>query len=111
MKSIFEVLQETGLPAAYSHFTTDQEPPDPPFIVYLGAGQDQFRAENEIYLTKNIYQVEYYYTKKDEEAEAEIEKALTDNLFFYEKSADTWIDDQNMFVIYYDVTRKGYYHE
>lgn len=105
--SIFEVLQSTGIPAAYSHFTTDQ---DPPFIVYLGGGQVQFKADNELYKKANIYQVEYYFKTKDEEAEAEIEQALTDASFFYEKSEDEYITDQDLHVIYYDVFRKGFYN-
>ena len=101
---IFEALESTGLPAAYSHFEKETQPP---FVVYTGAGQNQTHADNEIYFSENVYQVEYYFTEKDEEDEAAIEKALTDSLFTYTKSEDVYIEDQDLFVIYYDVARKG----
>lgn len=106
--TFFELLQTTGLPAAYNHFDEDQ---DPPFIVYYGGGQEQFYADNEIYEKENTYQVEYYFTTKDEEAEAAIEEVFESAGFFYSKSPDTYIDDQEVSVIYYDVWRKGYKNE
>lgn len=102
--SIFEVLQSTGLPAAYSHFDKETQPP---FVVYTGAGQNQTHADNEIYFSENVYQVEFYFTRKDEEAEAALEDALQAGLFNYTKSEDVYIEDQDIFVIYYDVARKG----
>ena len=54
--SIFEVLQSTGLPCAYSHFKTAQEPP---YIVYIGRSQNVLEADNTHYWRENKYQVEY----------------------------------------------------
>jgi hypothetical protein len=96
--SIFEVLQSTGLPVAYSHFRTAQEPP---FIVYMGDGQQTLSADNTFYWTDNDYQVEYYFTKKNETNEAAIEAALLSAGYQYDKSEDVYIEDQDLFVIYY----------
>lgn len=96
--SIQDVLTGTGLPVRYSHFTRAQEPP---FIVYLGDGQTHAAADNRYVLKRNIYQVEYYFVKKNEEAEESIEDALETAGFLYEKSSDTYIDEQDVFVIYY----------
>ena len=96
--SIQEVLTNTGLPVRYSHFTSIQEPP---FIVYLGDGQTHATADNRYVMKRNIYQVEYYFTRKNEQAEEAIEDALETAGFLYDKSADTYIDEQNVFVIYY----------
>lgn len=98
--TIFETLKSTGLPCAYSHFNGKVKPP---YLVYIGAGQDTFDADNTHYYRENRYQVEYYFTEKNEANEAVIEKALLDNDFIYEKSEDTFIDDQGVFVIYYQV--------
>ena len=100
MTSIYSVLQSTGLPCAYSHFRTPQEPP---YIVYIGNGQDVFEADNTHYWRKNTYQVEYYFTTKNEQNEASIEDALLTAGFLYEKSEDVYIEDQGVFVIYYYV--------
>lgn len=96
--TIQEVLQSTNLPVRYSHFTTPQ---DPPFLVYLGDGQTHVAADNRYILKRNIYQVEYYFTKKNESLEEAVETALEENGFLFDKSEDTFISDENMFVIYY----------
>ena len=71
--------------------------------MYIGSGQNIFRADDTHYWSENTYQVEYYYTEKDESAEADIEDTLLDNGFNFEKSEDIFIEDQNVFVIYYYV--------
>ncbi len=96
--SIFEILQSTGLPCAYSHFKTKQEPP---FIVYLGNGQNTFAADNTWYYRKNTYQIEYYFNKKSSANEDAIEQALLDAGYQYDKSEDVYLEDQDMFLIYY----------
>jgi hypothetical protein len=98
--SIFETLQSTGLPCAYSHFKTAQEPP---YIVYIGRGQDVLEADNTHYWRENKYQVEYYYKTKNEQNETDIEHALLNAGFVYEKSEDVFIEDENVNVIYYYV--------
>ena len=98
--TIFQTLQSTGLPCAYSHF---KEAQSPPYIVYIGSGQDVFEADNTHYWKQNTYQVEYYFTTKNEQNEEAIEKALLDNGFLYEKSEDVYIEDEGVFVIYYQI--------
>ena len=98
--TIYETLQSTGLPCAYSHFRTDQTPP---YIVYIGNGQDVMEADNTHYWRNNRYQVEYYFTTKNEQNEASIEDALLAAGYLYEKSEDVYIEDQGVFVIYYYV--------
>ena len=96
--TIFQTLQSTGLPCAYSHFKKSQTPP---YIVYIGNGQDTFQADDTHYWKNNKYQVEYYYTTKNESNEAAIENALLGSGFLYEKSEDIYIEDEDVFVIYY----------
>ena len=96
--TIFQVLQSTGLPCAYSHFKKKQSPP---YIVYTGNGQETFQADNTHYWKQNTYQVEYYFTTKNERNEEAIETALLDNGFLYEKSEDIYIEEEEVFVIYY----------
>lgn len=96
--SIFSTLQGTGLPCAYSHFNT---PRTPPYIVYIGNGQDTFSADNTFFWKENGYQVEYYFTSKNEANEAAIESALLAAGYFYEKSEDIYLEDEGVFLIYY----------
>lgn len=97
---IYTILKDIGLPVVYSHF---KEQVKAPFLVYLGNGQDQFSADDITYHKRNLYQVEYYFTKKDESLEDEIETALLDAGYRYDKSEDTYIEDEDVYVIYYSV--------
>lgn len=98
--TIFQTLQSTGLPCAYSHFKTSQTPP---YIVYIGSGQDDLNADNTHYWRRNTYQVEYYFTEKNEQNETAIEDALLASGYVYEKSEDVFIEDEGVFVIYYNI--------
>lgn len=97
---IQETLTSTGLPCAYSHF---RQPVQPPFIVYLGNGQTTFGADNTWVYINNQYQIEYYFTEKNEANEKAIEEALLRDGFNYDKSEDSYIEDEGLFVIYYYV--------
>lgn len=97
---LVDALETTKLPVRYSHFTN---PADPPFLAYLGAGQNQFDADDTIYWKENEYQIEYYYTQKDPDMEETIEDALLANGFRYTKSDDTWLETEGVFLIYYYV--------
>ena len=105
--TLYQILTDpdTGLdiPVAYSHFTKKGAPKEPPYVLYIGEGQETFKADNTFYHTRNTYQLEYYFTEKDETEEAAIEKLLLDNGFLYEKSEDVFIEDEGVFVIYYQI--------
>jgi len=103
--TLFELLETTGLPCAYSHFREDdgQLPEAPPYIVYIGSGQETMAADNTYIWTRNQHQIEYYFTKKNEELEAQLEQLLLDNGYNYTKSEDVFIESENVFVIYYNV--------
>lgn len=101
--TIFELLQSTGIPAAYGVMRQEQTPP---FLVYLGDGQRQFMADDTIYEKQDTYQVEYYFTEKNPVIEEALEASFLADGWIYEKSEDTYIDGQDVFVIYYTVWRK-----
>lgn len=106
--TLYEILTDpqTGLdiPVVYSHFQDAGDAPDsPPYVAYIGAGQDNFEADNTHYYNRNRYQIEYYFTTKDEDQEAAIEHLLLDNGLLYDKSEDVYIEDEGVFVIYYNV--------
>lgn len=98
--TIYEALQSTGLPCVFSHFDTPQKPP---YIAYIGNGQTNFEADDTYYFSYDRYQVEYYFTKKNAANEAAIERSLLESGFRYEKSEDLYLEDQGVFVIYYQV--------
>lgn len=89
-----------NVPVAYGYFDKDQVPP---YLCFLGSGQDKFEADNTFYTKRNRYQIEYYFRKKDTAFEDELEAFLLANGFKYEKSEDIYLDDQDLFMIYYDI--------
>ena len=97
---IYDTLKKTKLPCAYSHFQKAQEPP---YLCYIGSGQLRVPGDNTLVWRKNTYQVEYYFTEKNEANEAAIEKVLLDDGFVFTKSDDVYIEDEGLFVIYYTV--------
>ena len=99
----FHLLEQTGLPCAYSHFRESGSPQSPPYIVYIGSGQNTFSADNTYFFTRNRYQIEYYFTEKNEATEETIESLLLANGYQYTKSEDTYIESEGVFVIYYQV--------
>lgn len=103
--TIYQVLQSTKLPCVHSHFRVkpDEEPVSPPYLAYIGSGQDVADADDTHYWTENTYQIEYYFTEKNEANEAAIEDALLENGYNYTKSEDVYIEDEGVFVIYYQV--------
>lgn len=105
MMSIYQVLQSTGIPCVYSHYKTpdDGEPVTPPYLAYIGSGQNTADADDTHYWRENSYQIEYYFTKKEKAKETAIEDALLENGYNYTKSEDVYIEDEGVFVIYYQV--------
>ena len=98
--NVFEMLKTLGRPVVYGYHTGEQPLP---YLCITGAGQDHFEADTTYYVTKDRYQIEYYFRKKDGAFEMEIEALLLSNGFRYEKSEDIYIDDEDVFVIYYDI--------
>lgn len=61
-----KILDATGYPVAYSHFTaTATKPvPLPPYICYLVDGSPNMMADNKVYQKVNDVNIELYTTKK-----------------------------------------------
>ena len=98
---IFDTLQQAGIPCVYSHFT--QKKYKPPYIIYTGGGQNTFSGDDTIIWRENEFQIEYYFTEKDIDKESQIEEILLDAGYQYTKSEDVYIEDQRVYVIYYQI--------
>lgn len=95
---IGDTLKKTGLPCAYSHF---RSPVKPPYLVYIGSGMDSMTGDNTLYWRENTYQVEFYFKEKNEAQEKAIEEILLEDGFIFEKSEDIYLEDEDVFMIYY----------
>ena len=100
-KEVFQMVASTGLPAAYHHFEEGQSP-EPPFLVYLYPGTNNFSADGTVYQGINQMDIELYTDKKDRTAEREVEAVLKKHGFFYEKN-ETYIETEKMYEVIYEM--------
>lgn len=98
------ILEATGFPVAYSHFTeTDNEPlPQPPFIVYLAVYSSNFMADNKVHIPIENVQIELYTDKKDLDAEAKVEAVLNENEIPFQTS-EIFIDGEQIYQKIYEM--------
>ena len=102
---IVEMLEETGLPAAYDHFS-EGESPDPPFICFLFPGADNFSVDGKVYLKVRNVNVELYTDLKDPELEQTLETVLDQHGIFYQKT-EVWIDSEKLYEVLYQFEMEG----
>jgi len=95
------MVEEMELPSAYHHFA-EGESPDPPFLVFLFPGSDNFSADNVVYHKINRLNVELYTDKKDPVREETIEAVLDKYGIFYDKS-EVWIEDERLYEVLYEM--------
>lgn len=98
IKRVLELLEEIGLPYAYYLF---KEKIEPPFVVYYRSGQVTLSADDTHLWSHNTYIIEYYFKIKESEKEEALEKAILDAGFQFSTDEDEYIEDEDIFVIYY----------
>lgn len=96
-----QMVESIGLPYAYHHFA-EGESPDPPFVVFLYPGSDNFAAEGKVYYKINKLNIELYTDLKDVELEETVEAVLDEHGIFYEKS-EVWIETENLYEVLYQM--------
>lgn len=100
LEELYNILQSTGYPVAYSHF---DKPVKPPFIAYLVIGTTNFFADSETYLKVHDIQIELYTNKKDLKTENVLESVLDSNEIPYEVS-ETYIESEKLYQRIYEVS-------
>lgn len=102
MKTLYELLSSYKFPVSYMKFNVNEgEELTYPYLVYMGDGQDRFISDNLNYFTENNYRVEYYFKFKNENEERDFENFLKENHIIWEKSEDTYIDEEDLYLINY----------
>ncbi len=98
------VLDATGFPVAYSHFTasSNNPVPGPPYICYLVDESANFIADDKVYKKISDVSIELYTNKKDLAAEAILENILDEQSIPYE-SFEVFIDSEKLFQKIYEV--------
>jgi hypothetical protein len=99
-----QILEATGYPVAYSHFTPTEEfpVPEPPYICYLSTSSSNMKADNKVWHQIGNVQIELYTLKKDLIAEAKLETVLTEYEIPFE-TVETFIESEELFQKIYEV--------
>lgn len=102
MDKLLKIINEIGLPFAYSHFA-EGESPKPPFLVYLFPKNKHFGADGLVFYKNTQVDLEVYTYKKDLELEERIEEILDRKKIYYEKS-EVWIASERLYEVLYEFT-------
>lgn len=100
-EQVVALAEETGLPFAYDHFVEGQSP-EPPFLVFLYPGANNFAADGIAYFKVNRLHLELYTDEKSIELEEKVEAVLIRHGIFYGKS-EVWIESENLYEVLYEM--------
>ena len=93
------MVEAIGLPCAYDHFA-EGESPDPPFVVFLLPGTNNFMADGEVYEQVTEVSIELYTDLKMPPLEEQVEDVLRAYDIPWDKT-EVWIEDEKMFEVRY----------
>ena len=96
-----QILSEYSVPSAFSHFTGGHEPP---FITWLCPNTDNFNADNSVYAVIPTLEIELYSRVDVIKEEAKLEAFLTEKGIVWDKSSQTWLDDEKVMMTIYEVS-------
>lgn len=100
-EQITAMVRSMGLPYAYDHFA-EGESPDPPFLVYLYPGSDNFAADGVVYYKRNKLHIELYTDAKDDDLEDRVESIINRNGLYYNKT-ETYIPSEKLYEVLYQM--------
>lgn len=89
-----------NIPVAFSHFTQNVTPP---YLVYITPGTDNFNADNIVYAKITELEIELYSRVNVLQTESLLESFLTSNGFCWDKTSQTWIDEDKVTMSIYTV--------
>lgn len=101
LNEIATLLRGLDLPLAYHHFA-EGEAPDPPFLVYLSPGSDNFAADGRVYFKVTQIDIELYTDMKDPALEGRLESLLDGVGIFYEKT-ESFIESERLYEVLYEL--------
>lgn len=99
-EQINEMMQEMELPFAYHHYA-EGESPEPPFLLFLSPEENTFSADNSMYFSSKMLDIELYTDVKNPELEKQVEQVLKRYKIYYTKS-EVWIESERLYEVIYE---------
>lgn len=102
IKEAIEILEnfckENNIAISFSHFT---KPVTPPYLTYIVPSTDNFNADNVVYQGIQDLEVELYTRVDTLETESLLEKCMTESRFNWDKTSQTWLDEDKVLMTIY----------
>ena len=98
-KEIKTLLSTTNLPVVYYQWPEGQAP-EPPYLVFYYPGDNDFIGDNSNYQKIRELTVELYTDQKDFALEETVEGVLSGMVY---SRYETYIDDERMFLVTYEM--------
>lgn len=89
--------EKAGFKYAYGQFKRATEPPH---LVAIATGTDNFMADNKVYLKKIPIQLDYTYLTKDIDMQNKIENEILGDIA-WNKSDETYLTDEEVWQVSY----------
>lgn len=89
--------EEVGFKYAYGQFKKEVEPPH---LVAITVGTDNFMADNKVYKKKTPIKLDYTYIDKDEEEQNKLEDEVLSDVA-WDKTDETYLSDEEVWQVSY----------
>ena len=89
--------QKAQIKYAYGRF---KRPTEPPHLVEISAGTDNFMADDKVYFKNTPIQLDYTYLTKDVEMENKIENEILGDIA-WNKTEETYLSDEDIWQVSY----------
>ena len=100
LKELNTILSELNISIAYNHFNTKT---NPPYLVYYIESSENFFADNTVISENVTVLIELYTKKKDVKLERKLKNILNNNELPYELVGESFIEEDNVYQIVYQV--------
>lgn len=95
LKELKQRCENAGFKYAYGQFKKATEPPH---LVAMSTGTDNFMADNKVYLKDTPIQLDYTYLTKDVKMEDKIEDEILGDMA-WNKSDETYLTDEKVWQV------------
>ena len=97
LQELKEKCIAAGFKYAYGSF---KKPTDPPHLVAITTGTNNFKADNKVYLKHTPIQLDYTYLVKDLKMQNKIEDEILSDIA-WDKSEETYLPDEDVWQVSY----------
>lgn len=101
LAEVTAILESSGLPVVYRAWPQNEAPPLP-WICYTEGGSNNDSADGIAYYVARSIRVELYCPHKNPASEAAVEAALNAAGIFWQKTEETYIEDENCLETVYE---------